>query len=178
MSQKRADLIRTAEHLFYQNGFHAIGIKRIVTESGIATMTLYNHFASKEELIIEVLQQRESRYLDHLHRHLGGAGETGSMLKKLCHAHGLWLQRHEQRGCLFLRAKEEYNGDAEHPIVQLVDKHKHTLQEWIHNLHADITFNQALQATLLMEGATALAETSGAGQASEQLEMIAEQMFA
>ncbi len=69
MSEKRKQLLTTAEHLFYENGFHHVGLKRIVSDSGVALMTLYNHFPSKEDLILEVLKSRETRYLSLLENH-------------------------------------------------------------------------------------------------------------
>ena len=57
-SSKRDQLIDTALTLFYRDGFHATGIDRILAESGVAKMTLYKHFKSKDELIEAALQTR------------------------------------------------------------------------------------------------------------------------
>ena len=175
MSEKKEMLLTTAERLFYEHGFHAIGIKRIVAESGIAMMTMYNHYASKEELILAVLQRRELRYLDHLRQELDSGSGDGTVLMRLCRAHGLWLK---QRGCMFLRAKEEYSGDQAHPIVRFVDQHKLTLWQWIQQLDAGLSEDQSLQAVLLMEGATALAETVERHRVGEQLHLMASRLFA
>lgn len=177
MSQKKEILLTTAEALFYQNGFHAIGIKKIVAESGIAMMTMYNHYASKEELILAVLGRRELRYLEHLQRQLEKHGGDDHVLRLLCRAHAMWLEQHEQRGCMFLRAKEEYGGDPSHPIVLAVNHHKQTLWQWIQQLDARISEDQSLQAVLLMEGATALAETVGPHKVAEQLDIMTKQLF-
>ena len=50
MSSKKEMLLNVAENLFYQHGFHSIGLKRIITDADIAIMTLYNHFDSKDDL--------------------------------------------------------------------------------------------------------------------------------
>ncbi|MCG1039814.1 transcriptional regulator, TetR family [Burkholderia sp. b14] len=47
MREKRQILLDTAARLFAQYGFHAVGIDRIIAESGIPKMTMYQHFASK-----------------------------------------------------------------------------------------------------------------------------------
>ena len=59
-SLKRDTLLDTAERLFYAEGFHATGIDRVINEAGVARMTLYNHFASKEALIEAVLERPRS----------------------------------------------------------------------------------------------------------------------
>ena len=54
--------METAERLFYAEGVRAVGIDRIIAEAEVAKMTLYNHFASKDDLILAVLQYREAKF--------------------------------------------------------------------------------------------------------------------
>jgi len=56
---RRNDLIETAQTLFNAEGFHAVGIERILSEGNLAKMTLYRHFPSKDALILGVLEARE-----------------------------------------------------------------------------------------------------------------------
>ena len=48
------------------SGFSSARIDRILAESGVAKMTLYKHFRSKDELIQAVLQSREQSVLGQL----------------------------------------------------------------------------------------------------------------
>src|SRR5260370_5451467 len=59
---KRDQLLETAWQLFYRDGYHATGIDRILTKAGVAKMTLYKHFRSKEELILAVLEKRSGQF--------------------------------------------------------------------------------------------------------------------
>ena len=47
----RERVLATASELFYRRGFSAVGVDEIVSQSGVAKMTLYRHFPSKDELI-------------------------------------------------------------------------------------------------------------------------------
>src|SRR5678810_1232020 len=58
-STKRDQLIDTALRLFAKNGYRATGIDTILAEAGVAKMTLYHHFKSKDELILAALQRRD-----------------------------------------------------------------------------------------------------------------------
>ena len=58
-SPKRDHLVETALDLFCRDGFHATGIDKILAESGVAKMTLYKHFKSKDELILAALHRRD-----------------------------------------------------------------------------------------------------------------------
>jgi AcrR family transcriptional regulator len=55
----RDRVLGTAYNLFCSQGVQATGIDRIVAEAGVAKMTLYRHFRSKEELVLAVLDLRE-----------------------------------------------------------------------------------------------------------------------
>ena len=54
-SEARRRILETADRLFYEEGLRAVGIDRIVAEAGVAKMTLYTHFRSKDDLILAVL---------------------------------------------------------------------------------------------------------------------------
>lgn len=60
MSIKKENLLKTAELLFYKYGFRGVGLKQIISEANVATMTLYNHFESKDHLVEEVLKNGKS----------------------------------------------------------------------------------------------------------------------
>jgi TetR/AcrR family transcriptional regulator, cholesterol catabolism regulator len=60
--QNNADVMRrrildVAARLFKDNGFAGVSLRAIAAEVGIKAGSLYYHFASKEELIVEILNQ-------------------------------------------------------------------------------------------------------------------------
>jgi AcrR family transcriptional regulator len=57
-SEARERILRTADRLFYDEGIHAVGIKRLVEQAGVTQVTLYRHFNSKDELISAYLHRR------------------------------------------------------------------------------------------------------------------------
>ena len=63
-SKARQRILETAERLFYQEGVRAVGVDRIIAEAGVAKMSLYKHFPSKDDLILAVLKHREENMLE------------------------------------------------------------------------------------------------------------------
>ena len=57
-ASKRQQVVDKAGELFSLHGFHPVGIDRIIAEADVARMTLYHHFAGKDDLIKAVLEQR------------------------------------------------------------------------------------------------------------------------
>ncbi|MDQ0170706.1 AcrR family transcriptional regulator [Paenibacillus tundrae] len=175
MSSKKEMLLNVAEKLFYLHGFHAIGLKRIITDAEIAIMTLYNHFESKDDLIVEVLLRREQRYLEQLRQYADN--QSKPIFLNLAEGHARWLMEHENRGCLFLRAKEEFGGDANHIIVQTVNAHKKHVMTLIKKLNPSLSDRELLQFILLLEGSTALAETEDVHNVCRELIHMTEKSF-
>jgi TetR/AcrR family transcriptional regulator, transcriptional repressor for nem operon len=52
----RERVIKTALHLFYTEGFHAVGTNQICTEAGVNKSTLYHLFPSKVDMVLAALE--------------------------------------------------------------------------------------------------------------------------
>lgn len=59
----RERIIEAAYGLFSTRGVRGVGIDEIIERSRVAKATLYRHFASKDDLVLAVLQRREERWL-------------------------------------------------------------------------------------------------------------------
>lgn len=57
----RDRLLEAAKALFLQYGVPQTGINAITTEAGVARMSLYNNFASKDDLVLAVFE-REAKF--------------------------------------------------------------------------------------------------------------------
>ena len=157
---KRADLIASAASAFDAGGFRGIGIDAVLAPSGISTRTLYKHFASRDDLVLAVLEARHRAFMDRLREGQRDADALDVLFDTLKG----WLVDKGARGCLMLRARGEYAG-ANAAIVALVQQQKQDLLEDIGTrveavlglAEADL----AMQIWLLFEGATAVASVSG-----------------
>lgn len=52
----RQRIIETASRLFYNQGYNSTGINQVIKEAKVAKASLYQHFPSKEDLLIEYLK--------------------------------------------------------------------------------------------------------------------------
>ena len=123
-SPKRDHLMATAWRLFYRDGYRAVGIDTILAEAGVAKMTLYNHFSSKEELIIAVLEKRDCEFRASIMAKVESA-EASPEQRLLAVFDWLegWFGSEDFRGCAFIRALSEYP-EPTHPIHQAAWRHK------------------------------------------------------
>jgi AcrR family transcriptional regulator len=51
-------ILETADRLFYGRGIRAVGVDTVAAEIGISKRTLYNHFPSKDALVLAYLERR------------------------------------------------------------------------------------------------------------------------
>lgn len=133
---KRDQLMATAWRLFYRDGYRIVGIDTILAEAGVAKMTLYNHFSSKEELIIAILEKRDQELRDSIVATVTAAGKSPA--KRLLAVFDwleTWFGSSDYRGCAFIRALSEYP-EPDHPIHQTAWRHKLAVQEMLTDLCA------------------------------------------
>jgi AcrR family transcriptional regulator len=106
----REKILFSAMDLFYSDGFHAVGLDRILEEAEIAKATFYNHFRSKDELVEATIQLRDQWESEAFLRALKDkAGYDPRRLLLACFdVLEEWFTHPDYRGCLFLMAMTEY----------------------------------------------------------------------
>ncbi|SEF70927.1 TetR/AcrR family transcriptional regulator [Paenibacillus sp. UNC499MF] len=159
-SKKREAILNTAETLFYEYGFHSIGLKRIIAEADVALMTFYNHFSSKEDLVVEVLKKRELYYWN-LVRPQNRDSEKWD-IDDVMNGHAKWLTEKGDIGCIFLRALEEYRGRSE-AIEKLTIDHKQAFMDYLREVLSQNNRSPDLYLRIhtIIEGSTSMAEIIG-----------------
>ena len=177
-SSKREQLVQTALDLFCRDGFHATGIDRIVAESGVAKMTLYKHFRSKEELILAALGRRDERFRDWISEAVEGkATEPADRLTAIFDVLSEWFADQPYCGCPFINAAAEFAG-PDHPVHVAAARHKRLVWEYVRDLAqaagARNPNDLAEQILLLMEGAIVVTQVTGDREAARQARGAAE----
>ena len=165
-SDARRRIVETAERLFYAEGIRAVGIDRIIAESEVAKMTLYNHFASKDDLILAVLKYREETFGDMFERRMERYVKKGTnRIEAFFAALQDWFKSPGFRGCAFINASVEL-ADAEHAASRFSAQHKERFHEMLTEIITDTAGAKAASIApaiaLLVEGAivTAVMEQS------------------
>jgi AcrR family transcriptional regulator len=179
---KRDKLVETALDLFMREGFHATGIDRILTEAGVAKMTLYHHFRSKDDLILAALRLRDERFRNEFMRRMDKS--TDDPAERLCAIFDVLAQIFDaktSRGCTFINACAEY-GDRDSAIHSIAAEHKRLVLAFIEEMTtaagARDPAELACQLCLLMEGVAVTAQVSGDEHAVRHARAAAELLVA
>ncbi len=67
----RERIERAAARLFYRNGIHATGVELVAREANVSKRTLYQHFASKNDLVDNYLRGIDARGGSLVEKRLG-----------------------------------------------------------------------------------------------------------
>ena len=113
----RDRILESAYDLFSRHGVRAVGVDEVIKRASVAKATLYRHFASKDDLVLTFLQQREELWTkDWVEAEARRRGSTAEeQLLAIFDLFDEWFQRDDFEGCSFINVLLEMN-DRETPI--------------------------------------------------------------
>jgi len=124
-SSKREQVLTCARELFEREGFHATGVDRILERAGVAKMTLYNNFGSKDQLIVEVLDQSSLIMMGRIKEYaLNASSDSYEQILAIFRALGEWYQDPEFCGCMFQAAVAEFPDHDSKPAQAALAHHR------------------------------------------------------
>jgi len=103
----RERLLAAAEELFYREGVQSVGIDKVIERAGVAKASLYNCFASKEELVQAYLRSRHERTLRRLTRAVAAAATPREKILAVFDSQAATFARPDFHGCAFVAASTE-----------------------------------------------------------------------
>ncbi|WP_010141431.1 TetR/AcrR family transcriptional regulator [Oceanicola sp. S124] len=182
----RKRLLRAAADLFYNEGLAATGIDTITRRAGVAKQSLYNNFASKEELVAAYIEARHDEWLA-LHAERAARAESPAdrvlAIFDAYQDHAEAAYRRGFRGCGLLNAAAELVAD--HPGRAAVRRHKEEVDALLGQALALLLPDDPARAatlvphlTYLLEGAMARAGLDGTGARVAEARAIAARLLA
>ncbi len=162
----RQRIIETASEMFYRDGVRAVGIDAIIARCGVAKMSLYRHFPSKDALVAAWLAERNQafwRRWDRAEATTGGDDPRGRIEAVLDMVATL-VSRPQWRGCPFLNTGTEFP-EPDHPARAVILANKRAVGERLRSLAAAAGARDpdllAQQLQLLIDGAYAIGQSLG-----------------
>jgi AcrR family transcriptional regulator len=134
----RERIDRTAYELFSRHGIRAVGVDTICARSGVAKMTLYRHYPSKDDLALAFLRRREELWTrswlqQEVERRAHAPAER---LLAVFDVFDKWFRRSDFEGCSFVKVLLEHD-DRGHPVRKASEAHIETVRAFLRQLAAD-----------------------------------------
>lgn len=161
---KKEQIIDAAAQLFHADGFNATGIEKIRDTAGVSKKTLYNHFRSKDELILAVLRREDENVRNWLMRNVDElSNDPRERLIGFFDVYAGWIKSDGFNGCLFIKAASEFS-DPENKCKAVSKEAKRLVRQAIKQLIVDTGAPDpdtlADQLNLLIQGATVQAQVA------------------
>lgn len=157
-------LLDAAARLFYARGVPNVGINEIIARAGVARMTLYHHFPSKDALVKAVLDRRKDERDAWLAQAAEMASEPRGRILAVFDLLRTWAETPDFRGCPLVAATIELGGqlNAARPYAQA---HQATARAFFETHATELGVPDAgalaAQLQLLVEGAAVVALVQG-----------------
>lgn len=179
----RERILHVALDLFYAHGFHAVGLDRILAAVGVTKTTFYNHFPSREDLVLECVRLRDVWERESFERAVRArAGyDPRALLLAIFDVMDDWFNDSRYRGCLFIAASAEFPSRQD-PVHKAAAQHFAAMEEQIRLMaEAAGVDDPAWLATswvLLLEGAVTYRLVTGDDSVAKSAKLVAEQLLA
>jgi AcrR family transcriptional regulator len=153
--------VASADRLFYEKGVHAVGVDQITVDAGISKASLYTHFRTKDDLVVNYLIGRSEAWQEHVASELPKRAEApGDRAVAVFDLLGEWFDEPGYRGCPFINVEAEFGHD--HPTHDVTLAHRTWVRELftslLHEADVDGAELVALELCLLYDGAMAGAQ--------------------
>lgn len=123
-------ILETASRLFYEQGYQATGINQIIEEASIAKSSLYQHFRTKEELLVAYLTQAEKEWFEGLYETTGKDKAPADRILSLFDYRKKIVNLKRFKGCAFVRLAYELP-NLEGEAAELVRNYKMRIRAYI-----------------------------------------------
>jgi AcrR family transcriptional regulator len=178
----RERILTVAAELFYRHGIRAVGVEAIAEAAGTNKMTLYRHFASKDELVAEYLRclaDKASGTWDRLAT--AHPDDPRAQLRAWLKDMASHVGSGNERGCALANAAIELP-EQNHPARRVIEAFKTAQRERIIELCAAAKLSEpellADELFLLLEGARVTAQSMGRAGLGDRLIRMGEAMIA
>jgi AcrR family transcriptional regulator len=178
----RERLLATAADLFYRHGIRAVGVEAIAAAARTNKMTLYRHFASKDELVAEYLRQSAKEadacwsQFEKMH-----PGDPLAQLREWLNEMAAHVANVDERGCPIANAAVELP-EKDHPARRVIEEAKAAHRSRLVRLCSAARLSEpellADELQLLLEGARVTAQSVGAAGLGARLIRMGEAMIA
>ena len=178
----RERILAVAADLFYRHGIRAVGVESIAEAAGTNKMTLYRHFASKDELVAAYLRRladKASSSWDTLAAE--HPGNPRAQLRGWLQNQAAHVASGKERGCALANAAVELP-EKDHPARRVIEAFKTAQRQRIIDLCTAAELAQpemlADELFLLLEGARVTAQSIGRDGLGDRLIRMGEAMIA
>jgi AcrR family transcriptional regulator len=153
---RRAQLLKVARDVFASDGFHGAAMEQIAVRAGVTKPVLYQHFESKKELYLGLLEDDMARLLEEIRRAIETARSNRERIERATGAYFKFIDDNE--GSFRLLFRETMGADDE--FRRVIERFRDQLAHSIAAVIAAETTLPAPESELLARAVMGIAESA------------------
>ncbi|MGH2830885.1 MAG: TetR/AcrR family transcriptional regulator [Actinomycetota bacterium] len=153
---RRAQLLAVAREVFVEDGYHGAAMEQIATRAGVTKPVLYQHFESKKELYLALLEEDMSLLRDGIVNAIDGAKANRERIQRGVAAYFEFIDQNE--GSFHLLFRETLGADPD--FRDVVDRFRDAVAARIGAIIAEETTLPKEVSELLARGVMGMGESA------------------
>jgi len=174
VTDRRTRILCAAQDVFAQQGFRSAEVKTIAERAGVGKATIYKFFASKEALLLVIVEESLNYMRDLALANIVGSGDPLTRLEHAARSMARFLEQNRQFAHVLIQEAGEFMGDIQRKHLALVEQNMPFAEAFFGSLR-DQGYFQALSTresihmmVNVMIGATYTWVLTGEGNLEEQ----------
>lgn len=127
----RADVVATAGRMFAEKGYHGTSMRDLGRELGLLGSSLYSHIDSKEDLLVEVVDEGARLFLESAQRAMESSGTASEQLRALIGGHVEVVLDHQDVVRTYLNEARMLDDDHRSRVVESRDLYEGVFRDVI-----------------------------------------------
>ncbi|MBB1030378.1 TetR/AcrR family transcriptional regulator [Dietzia sp. SLG310A2-38A2] len=162
-------LLDAAEELFYERGYHSVGMDALRTASGLPLKRIYSLFTGKDAIAVAMLDRRDERWHESLAERVDQEAQPENRVLAIFDWLSSWLAGEGHRGCAWINAFGELGGTSPE-VADAVRRHKTRFRTYVNALATEAGAPPPVAdgIFLLVEGCMVTAGISGNSDSAAQ----------
>jgi AcrR family transcriptional regulator len=122
VTDRRTRILCAAQEVFAREGFRSAEVKTIAERAGVGKATIYKFFASKEALLLVIVEESLNYVRDLALASLVGAGDPLDRLERAAREIARFLEQNRQFAHVLIQEAGEFMGDIQRKHLALVEQ--------------------------------------------------------
>lgn len=152
---RKAQLLDVARAVFADDGYHGAAMEQIAASAGVTKPVLYQHFESKKELYLALLQEDMSRLLSQVEGAIEGSPSNRERIHKGIEGYFTFIDENE--GSFRLLFRETMGADPD--FREVIDRFRDAVASRIGTIIAAETGYPQAESELLARGVIGISES-------------------
>lgn len=137
VDERRSRILAVAQEVFAEHGFRSADVKTIAERAGVGKATIYKFFASKEALLLTIVEENLNNIRDLALKHLISNEPPLDRLRGVCLSIARYMAGNREFSRVLIQEAGEFAGDIQRQHLALMEQYLPLAEVFFSELRKD-----------------------------------------